>query len=414
MPDDDSSSITSSISYHSISEDSLTNSLTTYHMSQTPIHEVQMANASTQDPFEDLSIEDKRELLAILQERRNVRTNGPPDNLQAIPAPAIPTVHMARAALPKWSGKAEDFSFYIRRLEARINREWATHVDPCSICLDMIDTLPDEKKTRVAAWFEESSRQGAFSWQNFVEHFRHQFDDKEARQAASEYVARMEQGYNQFFLDFLKDFEYRIAPCREAFTPLGKSIQLKASLNSRLRRALVGVKLPPPENYEAWVGGVAEVAADLEGLNDYRPKNAKYTITKIGAPKGVRLPEEYKSNYDEDGDYKMGESNALMAAIQKLVLGRDEGVVAGLGEKANKLKDKRKSEGKTRLKPRASWRTKEEFRKLVEKNLCTRCGRSGHKGRFCDRFGPPIRPESLAGAVFKEEDSETDEYSGKE
>ena len=110
----------------------------------------------------------------------------------------------------------------------------------------------------------------------------------------------------------------------------------------------------------------------------------------------------------------MGESNALMAAIQKLVLGRDEGVVAGLGEKANKRKDKRKSEGKTRLKPRASWRTKEEFRKLVEKNLCTRCERSRHKGRFCDRFGPPICPESLAGPVFEEEDSGTEEYSGKE
>lgn len=279
----------------------------------------------------------------------------------------------------------------------------------------MIDTLPDEKKTRVAAGFEESARQNNFSWQNFVEHFRQQFDDKEARQAASEYVTRMEQGFNQLFLDFLKDFEYRIAPCREAYNSLGKSMQLKASLNTRLRRALVGVKLPLLENYQAWVEGVAEVAADLEGLNDYRPKNAKHTGTKLGAPKGVSVPEERKRDYDDDGDYKMGESNALIAAIQKLVLRKDEGLIAGLGDKADKGKNnKRRSGGKAPAKPRAPWRTKEEFRKLVQKDLCTRCRKSGHKGRFCDKFGPPARPETPVGAIGEGEDSETDEDSGKD
>ena len=87
----------------------------------------------------------------------------------------------------------------------------------------------------------------------------------------------MEQGQNQLFRDFLKYFEYRMAPCREAYTQLGKSIQLKPSLNSRLRQALVGVKLPPLENYSAWVEGVAEVATDLEGLSNYRSKLAKHT-----------------------------------------------------------------------------------------------------------------------------------------
>lgn len=339
MPDYDSSSTSSFTSCHSPRNNSPSNDSAPCHTQEKPIPETQMENQPTEDPFNNLSIDDKRELLAILQERRNVGTT-PNANPQINASRANPTMQMAKSALPKWSGHAEDFSFYIRRLEARIQREWAPYVDPCSICLDMIDTLPDEKKSRVAAWFEESSQKNSFSWENFVEHFRSQFDDKEARQAASEHVSRMEQGYNQLFLDFLKDFEYRMAPCREAYTQLGKSMQLKASLNTRLRRALVGLKLPALDNYSAWVEGVTEVAADLEGLGDYRPKNAKYTTTKLGAPKGVSVPAEHISNFDGEGDYKMGGSNALLAAIQKLVLDKDEGVVAGLGDGEKKGKEK--------------------------------------------------------------------------
>ena len=44
------------------------------------------------------------------------------------------------------------------------------------------------------------------------------------------------------------------------------------------------------------------------------------------------MPEERKRDYDDDGDYKMGESNGLIAAIQKLVLRKDEGLIAGLGD----------------------------------------------------------------------------------
>ena len=50
----------------------------------------------------------------------------------------------------------------------------------------------------------------------------------------------------------------------------------------------------------------------------------------------------------------------------------------------------------------------------MEKGLCTRCRQSGHKGRFCDKFGPPIRPETSVGAVGEGEDSETDDESGKD
>lgn len=61
----------------------------------------------------------------------------------------------------------------------------------------------------------------------------------------------MEQGKNKLFVDFLRDFEYRLAQSggNEAYNPLGKTQQLKASLNPRLRRSLIGVKLPSAKNY---------------------------------------------------------------------------------------------------------------------------------------------------------------------
>ena len=142
-----------------------------------------MEKQSAEDLSDNLSIDDKRELLAIPQERRNFRTTSNADP-QINPSQINPAIQMAKSALPKCSGQAEDFRFYIRRLEARIQREWAPYVDPCSICLDMIDTLLDEKKLRVTEWFEESSQKNSFSWESFVEHFRRQFDDKEALQAA--------------------------------------------------------------------------------------------------------------------------------------------------------------------------------------------------------------------------------------
>lgn len=57
--------------------------------------------------------------------------------------------------LPRWNGKSEIFEFYIGRLETRVERELAQFVESAAICLDMIDTLPEKKQSRVSDWFEE-------------------------------------------------------------------------------------------------------------------------------------------------------------------------------------------------------------------------------------------------------------------
>lgn len=344
-----------------------------------------MLGTSGRDILSSLPQSEIQELLRIREERK--AQSSPSQETEFLGTSGNQSLVVAQrkdVTLPKWNGKLEDFDFYIRRLELRVVRELEPYTDSCKICLDMIDTLPEEKQARAAEWFRESARTNEFNWRQLALFFRKQFEDKQARQAAAAMLNRMEQGYHQYFQDFLKDFEYRLALCggSEAFTSLGKTQQLKNSINSRLRRALVGVKLPPPTDYKAWVEEVMEVAAELEALADYRPKGATQTSTVLGAPKSGSAqsyistePNARTPKLDSDGDISMGGTNAVLAAIREL---KESGI--GPQKKNNK-------------KPRAPWRSKEDFNRLFKEGRCTRCTKKGHVGKYCDSYSSAQRPE---------------------
>ncbi|RKF81922.1 hypothetical protein GcM3_030033 [Golovinomyces cichoracearum] len=155
-----------------------------------------------------------------------------------------------------------------------------------------------------------------------------------------------------------------------------------------------------------------EVAADLEGLSDYRPKNAKCTTILLGASKSVTMYEEQRKQYDEDGDVIMGDTNALLSANENLVLNQKD-VAAGKGSKPNKDKHKCNSANNSIGKPRAPWLTKKVFSMLIKKGLCFRCKIPGYKAPSCNKFGPPIRIEADLGSLNCEYD-DPDEGSGKD
>lgn len=278
-----------------------------------------METRSALEILGSLSPTDAKDLIELLNDQRQIEV--PSDN------GLVKKRFRKNVALPKWNGKSEDFEFYIGRLETRITKELDSFVEPAAICLDMIDTLPEKKQSRVAYWFEESKSNENFDWRELIRVFRKEFESKNARQAASEIVTRMAQGKNQLFVDFLRDFEYRLAQSggNEAFTPLGKTQQLKASLNPRLRNSLIGVKLPSPKYYREWVAEVKEVAAELESAPGYRTKNAPETNTIMGAPKvGSAMAQETTDpTIDSEGDTIMGGTNALLAALKELVRDRD-------------------------------------------------------------------------------------------
>lgn len=410
LPYSDSNSPSSTDSYHSLKTARVFSDDSQNTLQYTKFGKnVGMEDRSALEILGSISPTDAKELLQLLNAQRQYEAPNENNSKK----------FRKNITLPRWNGKSEDFEFYIGRLETRVERELAPFVESAAICLDMIDTLPEKKQSRVSDWFEESRSNENFSWQDLIKVFRREFENKEARQAASEIVSRMEQGKNQLFVDFLRDFEYRLAQSggNEAYTPLGKTQQLKASLNPRLRRSLIGVKLPSAKNYREWVMEVKEVAAELEAAPGYRSINAPETTTKIGIPKGGTVMPEINSypEVDSDGDTVMGGTNALLAVIKDLV--RDKETLLanienyGAGKKSN-VKGRNAVDPRDE-RPRAPWRSVKDFQELREKGLCTRCTKKGHSCWKCPNFRQAKRSNVRLNAL-ESPTEEADDDSGNE
>ncbi|KAI0992105.1 hypothetical protein K3495_g16081, partial [Podosphaera aphanis] len=305
-------------------------------------------------------------------------------------------------SLAKWDGDQREFPFYIQLLEARIEEEMDGRFSDKSICLDMVNSLPVDKRPRVAGWFNERSEKNNFNWRELVQHFRNEFEDKQAKLAASEKLLRMEQNEHQFFSDFIKDFEYQVAISggSQTWTPASKVNILNAAINNALRKALVPVKLPSEENYSLWISEVKEVADKLEALPDYRPKGSIKTSTRLGPPKsGSALSKGEEPAKDLDGDVVMKDVDSILAAL------------ANFNRRSNPRPSKgsRQLESNPSPKPPAPWRPKKEFEQLVEKKLCVRCTRSGHIGRDCRKFSRAKRPVSEVNAADMRQGVEEEE-----
>lgn len=78
-------------------------------------------------------------------------------------------------------------------------------------------------------------------------------------------------------------------------------------MNNQLRRALIGLKLPPANKHKEWVAEVREIALEVEAMADYRPRGATNTRTRYGAPKsGVAMSVPRNQGVDSEGDIRMG------------------------------------------------------------------------------------------------------------
>ena len=373
-----------------------------------------MENLSATDPFANLSMADKEEIWGILQERRkNNRT------------PLFPGTDAYSSnrvdILPNRNGKQEDFNFYMDMLRTRVEKGVASCREPSGLCIDIINTLPDDKRSRIASWFSVSKKANKFDSLDLLNIIEHEFEDTHAQQVATELLQRMEQGRHQFFREFLKDFEYKVSLSGGdiIFTPSAKTRQLKLSLNSKLRRVLIGVKLPPEMKYHEWVVAVNEVAVELESFTDYRPRGSKEINTKIGPPKGgstafTSEPSRADTNLDGNGDTYMSGTDAILAAIRDLKLINKGTAHSNSNKKqAGEPPVNRKKEA---TKPRAPWRNKKEFNRLIEKGVCVRCGKEGHRGPKCPNFRSAKRPRGDLSQLEEgsSDDNESDSDSGNE
>ncbi|KAI0994874.1 hypothetical protein K3495_g13307 [Podosphaera aphanis] len=215
----------------------------------------------------------------------------------------------------------------------------------------------------------------------------------------------MEQGEHQLFANFLQDFNYRLAQSGgdEAHTALGKTQKLKAAMNNQLRRALIGLKLPPANKHEEWVAEVREIALEVEEMADYRPSGATNTRTRYGAPKsGVAMSVPRNQGVDSEGDIRMGGTNALMAGIRGMTLGNEgrESDLEDLGRPPTTAANAVGHDDRRASLPRAPWRSQQEVRRLLSEGACVRCTERGQFAKECPRFRKrgPLSEVALKGA----------------
>ncbi|KAI6247060.1 hypothetical protein HI914_04935 [Erysiphe necator] len=210
---------------------------------------------------------------------------------------------------------------------------------------------------------------------------------------AAEVLGRMRQGQHQYFEDFLRDFESQYSLCDvNTWGPTGKIALVHTAINEQLREALVGIDISIKLGYKAWIARVKQVAVQLQALQKYRPKGAAHIKTWYVSGQGTVVPQVTKSDredtvLDSEGDTKMGGVNAISAETSQ-----------------------KKGKRNEQKKPRAPWRTSEEFQKLKEKGLCTRCRKPGHFSRWCPLFSPAVPPN--LGVNMAEVENEND--SGNE
>jgi hypothetical protein len=341
------------------------------------------------------------------------------------PAAVVIPLRRKEAKWPEWDGRAEAFISYRFQLRVKIEEDRALLGTDRSICLSMINTLPAKKKERVSYWFESGGPGGIYAWESFLEHFTEQFEDKQAKQAAGEQLSRMRQGSAQLFTDYLQDFEYKLAQCGgQGWADSARIIQLNTGINNTLRMALIAKTLPD-DDYARWVSKVKAVAGRLEGLSSYKPKGVSsstktWYLNRPGAgPSIIAAPSSDVGRVDAEGDTRMGGINALMTMLAAFQSG--QGVNINALQLRNSGAGTGSRGGAGALKPRAPWRTREVFQQLIERSLCVRCERPGHRGPECLTYRPARRPATITATgiapleqVLRVAEVPSDEDSGNE
>ena len=140
---------------------------------------------------------------------------------------------------------------------------------------------------------------------------------------------------------------------------------------------------------------ITEVAAIIEDSDKFiQPGEARttqfatrtgllsneYLTGKLPVQPLVQTPMNKTPQLDYEGDTEM---QGMRLELQNLTAMINKISVDGNGAK-------RKSQER---KPAAPWRTEAEVAMLRDKRVCLRCLKPGHFARYCEKFGPAIRPD---------------------
>lgn len=291
------------------------------------------------------------------------------------------------AKWPEWDGKGESLRSFLFELRVKIEEDRPLLGSNRAVCLGMLGTLPRDKKCQVEHWFETGGLEGKYNWPEFLDHFKELFEDKQSLLIAGKELSTMRQKTNQPFGEFLRQYEQKLAQCGgNKWDPLMKIVHLNNGLNEKLEKSLIGIDMPPLDNYNQWRDKVREVAERLESHKSRFLHTSNYDFSSSGNSKQTLISK------DSEGDVIMTGINTLVAMLKTTAFNNKNGPLVGTGKPA--------SGGGTDNRPRAPWRTHQEYQKLISEGLCTRCAKVGHPSNSCPKFRAALRPKANLNATL--------------
>lgn len=207
----------------------------------------EMSAADAQGP--QAQIEALLARIARLEEARSTPTASLFDSTSR-PTPRDPQLHTSNAVQkatrwPSWGGDSSSYDLHSHKLKVKIEEERHILGSDRNVCLGMLQCLPEDKQPRVEHWFRSGGPKGDYDWEDFLAFINEQFEDKTAKQTAGEKLSRMRMGQAQYFVDYLQDFELKLAQCGGLnWSSSAKILHLETGINEELKRQLVSKSLP--------------------------------------------------------------------------------------------------------------------------------------------------------------------------
>lgn len=307
---------------------------------------------------------------------------------------------------PAWDGKTATFRDYLIRI--RSSYKARSSLKPslsAEYYWDTInDSLPYTRRARMRSFWEKGGDSQRRDPEEFFAALEKTFSDTMEKTKALEALVtlRHEQGQpwheHQLIFDELLHGSHG-----DQWPDIVKIEHLKKSFSNPVRLNTVSMK--DTKDYNDFVDEVSRIMNNYEETTQFKARH-KAWLARDGSPKPVSFSTASRaqstSRVDHEGDTIMTPARTTQRSGSRSSLGGNRG--------------KRPNEGGSdKLPPRAKWVTKAELNSRKEKNLCFRCGGSGHRVDSCP-YRAAVNPDRVTNInvtsflpILEEADADSEE-----
>lgn len=295
---------------------------------------------------------------------------------------------------PTWDGKAGSFRDYLMRLRSSYRvRSAAKPVLSADYYWDATnDTLPSRERSRMRWFWEKGGTNGNKDPEDFFEQLEKVFADTNEVSKALERLTSLRHTQGQPWHEHQLEFDgLLLSAGGDSWAGPAKIQYLKTTFSNVARTYTAS--MPKTTDYHEFSEEVERIMTNLEETDQFKVANRKWRDkNKQSGYKTTVTTRAFRHapspRVDADGDTFMGPTQSA-------------------GSRPKGTGNQRRLSGKQR----AKWVDANELKNRKEKNLCFRCGSSGHRARECP-YAPPKRPTQInsvsSDPVLESDEEEAD------